>query len=50
MLLYNKETSNGTGSSDGVRLCGSDGSHNPGTLFDYNNAFVVGVNKDGSLN
>lgn len=43
MLVYNKETSNGTGPNDGVRFCDNN-------LYTYGNAFVVGMDKDGNLN
>jgi len=41
MLIFNLEGKNGSGDNDGVRSCGG--------LFDYNDAFVVGMNADGSL-
>lgn len=36
MLVYNKENSNGTGPTDGVRFCNGSG-------YGYDDAFVVGV-------
>ena len=42
MILYNKETENGTGPEDGIRFCNN-------TLYNYGNAFVVGMDKDGVL-
>ena len=42
MLVYNKETSNGTGPNDGIILCNNH-------LYNYGNAFVVGVDRDGNF-
>ena len=42
ILVYNKETSNGTGPNDGVTLCNN-------TSYTYGNAFVTGMDKDGNL-
>ena len=44
MLVFNLEGKNGNGDNDGVTVCNVNGS-----LFDYNNAFVVGMNADGSF-
>ena len=42
LLIYNKETSNGTGSEDGVVMCNN-------VNFPYGNAFVTGMDKNGNL-
>jgi type II secretion system protein G len=44
ILVFNLEGKNGNGDNDGVTVCNVNGS-----LFDYNNAFVVGMNADGSF-
>ena len=42
-LVYTKETSNGTGPDDGVRMCNN-------VLYNYGDTFVVGMDRDGNLN
>ena len=43
ILVFNLEGKNGNGDNDGVMPCGG------GSIINYNDAFVVGMNADGSF-